>query len=149
MTSSTHHHDTVNTSPLRPDASPIFVCRTPKDHRPSPILKVHRQLLAYVSPINPRIFPDASPNIQRCIGDTLQRVPEGLSIHRAWVFSWDHTYIGTQRYQNMSFSSQYIARHFSPLWTVALADGRHVSPPLCLRLNMAQNAALERLYRRL
>ena len=35
MTSSIHRHDIVKTSPLHGDASP-------KDHRPSPILKVHR-----------------------------------------------------------------------------------------------------------
>ena len=67
MTSSRHRHDIVKTSPLHGDASRI-------DHRLSPILKVHRYLLADVAPINPRIYPDASPNIRRCIGDAPPKV---------------------------------------------------------------------------
>ena len=48
--SSIHHH-------YVPDASPIFACRTPKDHR--------RLLFADVAQIIPRIFPYTSPNIRR------------------------------------------------------------------------------------
>ena len=70
-----HHHDFVKTSPSRPDAYPIFVCRTPKDHRPSPMLKIHRWLLADVAPINPRICPIASPKIRRNFGDTSSNIP--------------------------------------------------------------------------
>ena len=81
---STRHYNIAMTSSRHQQYAPeAFVCRTPNDHRPSPILKVHRQLLADVAPINPRIFPHASPNIRQNVGDTSQKVRQYI----ACVFS--------------------------------------------------------------
>ena len=114
-----HRDDFVKASPRhRQDITvTMCVCRTPKGHQSSPIIKVHRQLLADVATINPRIFPDASPNIRRYIGDTSPKARQYIACEfsRGTTRSTSAPIATSTRI----FHRQYIAKHFGPRGTVA------------------------------
>ena len=99
-----HRHDFVKKSPQhRQDARPLFVCRTPVNHRPSLTLKIHM-------PMYNRWIPESSPMHHRIFCKILAIIPrifiEGYSIHRVCAFSWDHMFdIGIDKFHNSKTST--------------------------------------------